>query len=500
MCARIPNWLNKRASLTPDRIALQLENKAWTFAELNQRAQKSARRLARIGVKKDEHVALLTENSMHTAEIIHALECLGAVVILLNTRLTCDELAWQLHDADTTYLIYDLVNQENANALKCQNPALDAVLTEQILEGEGIDVKFEEEFNLDKIHTIIYTSGTTGHTKGVMLTYGNHWWSAVGSSINLGIHANDCWLLCVPIFHVSGLSILMRNVIYGVTVEIHQGFDPVKVNEAIRNHQVTIISVVSVMLTQMLNNLGCASYPETLRCILLGGGYVPQSLLEKSKQHDIPLFQTYGMTETASQIATLGPDYIRSKQGSAGKALFPVQLKIVKDGKEQAPGEVGEIIVKGPNVTIGYYRNQEETERAINNGWLYTGDMGYLDGDGFLYIVDRRNDLIISGGENIYPAEVESVILKHPAVEDAGVTGQEDQKWGKVPIAFVKLKAGEKAKEEELLDFCQRRLAGYKVPTAFYFVEKLPRNASNKLLRRNLPNLILEWDGQSNDN
>lgn len=498
--ARIPNWLNKRASLTPDRIALRTEDKAWTFAELDQHARKTAQRFAQFGVKKDDHVTLLVANSMHTVEIIHALEYLGAVMVLLNTRLTPSELDWQLQNANTSCLIYDQVYEETVGLIMLQKPALCTVLTDQLFELPGIEVPLKYEFDLDQVHTIIYTSGTTGHPKGVMLTYGNHWWSAVGSSLNLGLHMNDCWLLCVPMFHVSGLSILMRNVIYGITVEIHQDFNPVKVNNEIRHHQVTMISVVSVMLTQMLLDLGPSSYPDTLRCVLLGGGSVPQSLLEQSEQYNIPLFQTYGMTETSSQIATLGPDYIRLKPGSAGKALFPAELKIMEDGKEQKPGEAGEIIVKGPNVTKGYYGNKEETEKVMNEGWLYTGDLGYFDEDGFLYVLDRRNDLIISGGENIYPAEVESVILKHPSVEDVGVTGREDQKWGKVPIAFVKLKDGEKVKEEELFDFFHQRLAGYKVPVAIYFVEELPRNASNKLLRRKLPNLLLEKDGQGNDN
>jgi O-succinylbenzoic acid--CoA ligase len=489
----MPNWLTKRALLTPGRVALRTGDQVWTFAELDQRSRKTAHQLAKFGVKKDDHIALLVHNSMQTVEIIHALEYLGAVIVLLNTRLTPCDLVWQLLDSNTVFLLYDQDNQETIRAIMSINPGLQSISTKQLFEMPGTEVPLIHEFELDKIHTIIYTSGTTGHPKGVLLTYGNHWWSAIASTINLGLHASDCWLLCLPIFHVSGLSILMRNIIYGITVEIHQQFAPQKVNESILHCQVTIISVVSVMLIQMLRDLGSESYPDTLRCVLLGGGPVPQSLLELGKQRNIPMFQTYGMTETASQIATLGPDYIRIKPGSAGKALFPVQLKIMKEGMEQIPGEEGEIVVKGPIVMKGYYRNQAET--VIIDGWLYTGDWGYLDEDGFLYLLDRREDLIISGGENIYPAEIESVLLKHPAVEDAGVAKIADQKWGQAPVAFVKRKVGEQVQEEDLLLFCRQRLAGYKVPIAFYFVNELPRSAANKLLRRKLLDFLPKKDG-----
>ena len=483
---KMPNWLHKRSELTPERIALRSEDEQYTFAQLNEGSKKMAQRLARLGVKENDHVALLMNNNICTVEIIHGLEYLGAVMVLLNTRLTSFELTWQLKDSKTTFLIYDGDYEETVAVVVLGNHALQVAAVDQLLALKGKDAPLKYEIALEQLHTIIYTSGTTGNPKGVMLTYGNHWWSAVASALNLGLHNNDCWLLCVPVFHVSGLSILMRSVIYGISVDIHEAFDPVKVNKAIKHNQISIISVVGVMLTRMLGELIDLSYPDTLRCVLLGGGSVPQSLLQQSKKGNIPVFQTYGMTETASQIATLGPDYLTSKLGSAGKALFPAQLKIIKDEKEQGAGEVGEIVVKGPNVTKGYYGNQQETSKTIKDGWLYTGDMGYKDEDGFLYVLDRRSDLIISGGENVYPAEIESVILMHPAVEDAGVAGRYDEKWGKAAVAFVKVKRDQKVTEEELREFCRMKLAGYKVPAAFNFVDELPRNAANKLLRRKL--------------
>ncbi|MED5077855.1 AMP-binding protein, partial [Geobacillus stearothermophilus] len=216
----------------------------------------------------------------------------------------------------------------------------------------------------------------------------------------------------------------------------------------------------------------------------------PRPLLEACKEKGIPVYQTYGMTETASQIATLAPEYSLTKLGSAGKPLFPAELCILKDGKPAAPHEAGEIVVKGPNVTKGYWQRPEATAQAIRGGWFFTGDIGYLDEDGFLYVLDRRSDLIISGGENVYPAEVEAVLLSHPDVEEAGVTGVENETWGQVPYAFVRLKRGASPDEAALRAFCRERLAKYKVPARIYFVDELPRNAAQKLLRRELKRLI----------
>jgi o-succinylbenzoate---CoA ligase len=227
--------------------------------------------------------------------------------------------------------------------------------------------------------------------------------------------------------------------------------------------------------------------------MLLGGGPAPLQLLQACVEKGIPVFQTYGMTESSSQIVTLAPEYSLSKLGSAGKPLFTSQVQIVAENGSQVPSGVpGEIVVKGPNVTPGYLFLPEVTEEKFQNGWFHTGDVGYLDEEGFLYVLDRRSDLIISGGENIYPAEIEAVLLAHRDVLEAGVTGLEDAKWGQVPIAFIIKKPGTNPSSEELMQFCKEQLGKYKVPKAFYFMEELPRNASKKLLRREL----LKWVDQ----
>lgn len=475
---KMPNWLKQRAFLTPERIALEAGTSMLTFRELDEHVTALAGRLSYAGVRKQSHVAVLMRNSLEMIYVIHALSYIGAVAILLNTRLSREELIWQMEDAKADMLIAD---EENTFAAM----HIPKTFTyEQLLALPSQEAICQAEFAEEETMTVIYTSGTTGKPKGVQLTYGNHWWSAVGSALNLGLTEKDCWLACLPFFHVGGLSILMKNVIYGMRIIILERADVVQINEKINHRDVTIVSVVSKVLTDMIRTLGDKVYPETLRCVLLGGGPAPKPLLEACVQKHIPVFQTYGMTETSSQICTLTADYMLSKVGSAGKPLFPCQLRIENERKTLHQNEEGEIVVKGPNVTNGYLNREDATKQSIIDGWFHTGDIGYLDNEGFLYVLDRRNDLIISGGENIYPAQIEEVLLAHPLILEAGVIGKVDEKWGQVPIAFVKVEGV--ITEEDLVLFCEERLARYKVPRRIYFVQELPRNASNKLLRREL--------------
>lgn len=485
-------WLLKRASLTPERLAVIADGKALTFRKLNEKAQRMAKSLLSVGVRPGDRVALLAPNGINTLTFIHALQFAGAILVPLNARLTGPELIWQLNDAEASLLVYDPRERRTAQTIVSRFPHLEVLVLDALASRAVQQVRGElqETVRMDAVHSIMYTSGTTGHPKGVMLTYGNYWWSAVGSALNLGLHTDDRWLMSVPLFHVSGLSIAMRSVIYGITTVVCESFDPEAVNDAITTEKVTIVSVVSTMLARMVEALGRETYPPTLRCVLLGGGPAPKQLLEESRERRIPVFQTYGLTETASQVATLSPEYMVSKKESAGKPLFPAELRIVKDEVVLSRGEVGEIAVKGPNVTKGYWKRDEVTKKAIRNGWFHTGDIGYLDEDGFLYVLDRRSDLIISGGENVYPAEIESVLLSHPDVVEAGVAGKVDERWGQVPVAFVKLVPGREVREEDLKQYCRKQLARYKIPVNIYQVSALPRNSAGKLIRRKLLDLI----------
>jgi O-succinylbenzoic acid--CoA ligase len=345
----------------------------------------------------------------------------------------------------------------------------------------------DEGFDADAVQAIMYTSGTSGRPKGAMLTAGNFFWSAFGSMTTLGVHTDDRWLACLPLFHVGGLSILFRSVINGTTAVIHESFDPLRANRAIDEDGVTLISVVSTMLLRMLEAREYRPFPPSLRCVLLGGGPVPQELIDAGLRLNIPVAQTYGLTETASQATTLRLSEVVERAGSAGRPLLPVEIRVEREnGSICAAGEPGEIVVRGANVSPGYWQQPAATAAAIRDGWLHTGDAGYLDAEGYLYVIDRRDDLIVSGGENVYPAEVESVLSLHPAVREAGVFALRDLRWGQTVAAAVVLREGVLLTEEALRVFCREHLAGYKSPRRVFFIDELPRTASGKLLRREL--------------
>lgn len=487
----MPNFLKKRAFLTPDRVALYFNEEKLTFRQLYERSKATAGKLQAIGLAKDDFAGILLTNHLDTVVILFACQLAGIRAVILNNRLSPAELAWQLKDSKSSFLITEAAFVKTFSEMELEIPT---VKKEELFAIQVGEPAIQEEVHLADVCTVMYTSGTTGNPKGVMQTYGNHWWSSMGSALNLGLTDQDCWLCSVPLFHISGFSILMRGVIYGMPIVLHDHFDAERTIADIRAKKVTIMSAVGTTLKRIIAALGDGRLPAHMRCMLLGGGPAPKPLLEACVDKEIPVFQSFGMTETSSQIVTLAPEYSLSKLGSAGKPLFPSQLKIEReDGTQADANEAGEIVVKGPNVTKGYLHRPEATKEKIKNGWLHTGDIGYLDEDGFLYVLDRRADLIISGGENIYPAEIEAALLAYPGVADAGVTGLPDTEWGKVPAAFiVKKPAYPDFTKDELRQHCLEQLAKYKVPKYFYFVKELPRNASKKLLRRKLPELIEE--------
>lgn len=477
----IPHWLSKQADLAPNQIAIENETgEVITFLELKEKSQLFAKQLANFGVTKEAKIGIRSTNNASMIIAIHALSYLGAVSVMLNTRLTKEELSYQINDAEVSMILTCDLLEQSTKQMTFPVTVKTFTEIEQLYEK---DVVLHTEINLDAVFTIIYTSGTTGFPKGVIHTYGNHWWSAIGSALNLGLNENDKWLAVLPFFHIGGLSIFIKSVIYGMPVYLVEKFDENSVHEAIMSKGVTIVSVVTVMLQRLVNLTDREQYPETFRCMLLGGGSAPRPLLVKAKERGIPVFQSYGMTETASQIVTLSPKNALEKIGSAGKALFPAQLRI----SQKTDDPVGEIHVKGPMVTKGYFKNGPATNKSIESGWLATGDLGYLDEEGFLYVVDRRNDLIISGGENIYPSEIESVLSGMTEIKEVGVTGMNDETWGQVPVAFIVL--NEAISTVDILAYAEKHLAKYKLPKQIHFVDELPRNASNKLVRKRLA----EW-------
>jgi o-succinylbenzoate---CoA ligase len=470
-----PDWIEGRAAINPDRVALTADGRAWTFAQLDTDVTRMARRLAGLGVEAGDRVATLLNNGATAAIFPHALLRLGATVVPLNTRLSQPEIEWQLSDASPRLVIVE----KRTASLVTSTTTTTVIDAADLGSASEAVVDLRLEHDADAILAIIYTSGTTGRPKGAMLTVANFWWSATGSALNLGTRDDDRWIACLPLFHVGGLSIVMRSAIFGTTAVVQDGFDAAAVNEEI-DSGATIVSVVSVMLDRMIDERNGRRYPATLRCVLLGGGPAPAALLDRCIALGIPVAQTYGLTETCSQAATLAPEDAQRKFGSAGKPLHPNEIVV---------DDAGEILVRGPIVMAGYLNNPEATARALTDGWLHTGDIGRIDSDGYLYVLDRRDDLIITGGENVYPAEVEAVLLAHHSVTEAGVIGVADEKWGQRVVAVVNLTVPIDA--EELAEYCRLRLAGYKVPKEFRFTsEPLPRTASGKIRRVALRDIV----------
>jgi O-succinylbenzoic acid--CoA ligase len=336
---------------------------------------------------------------------------------------------------------------------------------------------------------VLFTSGTSGRSKGACLSWGNFEASAAGALERLGPAVGRRWLSCMPLFHVGGLSILVRSVLYGGPVRLLSRFEVADVSDALDSGDIAGVSLVPTMLSRLLEHRGTRPAPAGLEVLLLGGAAAAPALLTRAAGLGYPVFSTYGLTEATSQVATARP---RAAVTAAPPPMLPLQgteLRVVSGDRDAAIGEPGEILVRGPTVMVGYLGNEEATAHAIRNGWLHTGDVGSLDAEGGLHVLDRRDDLIVSGGENVYPAEVEAVLLEHASVAEAGVASLPDADLGARVVAWIVPRDGVAADAAALAEFCRDRLAGYKRPREFRFVDSLPRTAAGKLQRRRLASL-----------
>ena len=489
---KFSNWLSQRALQKKDAIAIIFKSPSeqkverWTYAELESEVNHWVDYLQTLGIKSGDRIGLLLTNHPRYIMIVHALVKCEAIAVFLNIRLTAEELCWQIEDSQAKYLLYDELTKLTANILDKQ---IDRLIVANFphppvpspvgREGE----RFKGLINLEDIQGIFYTSGTTGKPKAVPLTYSNHFHSAIASALNLGIQANDNWLLCMPLFHVGGLAIAWRSVINGTKTTLLPKFDQQEVLDAIASEQVTLISLVPTMLTRLLNHPQWQNL-QKLRAILLGGAPASPELIAQCLQLNLPIMPTYGMTETASQITTLLPHQVPIKQGSSGLPLFGNRLRIVDDHLQDLEvGAIGQILVQGANVMHGYLHQFENA--PIQAGWLHTGDLGYCDRAGYLYVVSRRSDLIISGGENIYPTEIEAILLAHPHINEACIVGVSDREWGQIVAAVIVTKT--QLSLPEIRSFCeQKSLARFKLPKLIYIWESLPKTASGKLLRQEI--------------
>ena len=493
------DWLAARAMSSPNVTALVGHGPDMTFGQLSHLVDRLAKELSGQGVTAGNRIGIIAGGRTFAA-YLHALSRLGAVAVPLNARLLPEHHLLQLGAAGASGLLFEEGAEATvaAAAEQAANPGhrehslayrdgLDAFRVgylrlhpkdEHVHRPSSSDASIE-----DQLHSIMFTSGTTGAGKGVRLTYANHWWNALGSLMNAGSEPSDLWLDCLPLHHVGGLSILLRSVLYGVPVELHSRFDPEAVNSSIDNGRITRISLVSTMLERMLDVRKRLPFPPSLRCVLLGGGPAPRALIEESLSLAIPIAPTYGLTESASQAATLLPQMVGAHIGSSGRALLGTEIAIAPSTEtHKAIDHAGEIVLRGPSVTPGYL---PPNKNGWSNGWFHTGDLGRLDVDGYLTVIDRIDDLIITGGENVSPTEIESVLAAHPAVAAAGVVGIDDRQWGEAVTAAVVLR-DQTVRDSELMAFCNSRLPRYKCPKFIRRVDELPLNSSGKLLRREL--------------
>lgn len=481
------DWLRDRALRDPHGPALIVDD-GLTWGALDARAEETAGRLWRLGVRPGDRVALLAGTSVDTVTVFHALPRLGAILVPLNVRLSAEEAAWQAAHCGAGAFIYDSPEHPAAARVASDLPgAARAALGKGLAGDPRLADLAPEDFPPpalapDSLHTIVYTSGTTGRPKGAMLTRANHRASAEGARERLDLGPEDRWLACMPLCHVGGLSILIRSAICGFAVVLQDGFDERRVIDAIAKERVTFVSLVPPMLRRILE-----ADPEggtdlsSLRCVLLGGAPLPDDLLAECLRRGIPAAPTYGLTECASQVATLPPDRLREGAGTVGPPLPGVEIRILReDGSAAGAEEVGEIAVRSPIVSPGYWGH----DAARRGGWHATGDLGRVDARGYLEVVGRKSEMIVTGGENVSPAEVERVLLAHPDVLEAAVAGIPDPRWGERVVAAVVPRAGARPTAGDLAAHCRLRLAGYKVPRAIALVDALPRSALGKVLRR----------------
>lgn len=474
-----PDPLLERVASDPDAAALNARSATWSRIELLRAADGLATALSSEGVEAGSRVACLLEDDAPAVALIHALRRLGAVLVPLNRRAAPTELRGQLVAVAATALVHDRANAEAATA---SLPAgLPAHRVAALLAGApcGPVPALRERIDLDSPATIVFTSGTTGRPKAAVLTHDNHRASAHAWAALLRPAPGHRWLACLPLFHVAGSATITRVTRWGAPLRLLDRFEPGAVSAAL-DEGVTHLSLVPAQLRALLAVRVGAAPPPTLAAILLGGGPIPVELVAEARAAGYRVLTTYGLTETGSGVASGGGDDATLDDPLAARALPGVELRVEPDGSADGSGE---ILVRGGMVFAGYLDDPEATAAKLRDGWLHTGDSGAIDEAGLLRVVDRRDDLLISGGENVYPAEIEAVLVAHAAVAEAAVVGAPDDRWGAVPVAFVVPAPGVRLEPEDLRRHCRARLAAYKVPVRIEIVEDLPRNPIGKVQR-----------------
>jgi len=500
------NWfgvLAHHAIRTPDKAITVFEGETTTYSEMVERATALAGGLSQRGISRDEVVAILSYNCPEFLETVFAANYLGAIAMPINWRLAAPEVRYILEHSRARGLVCDRSLLDLANeATKDMDGALvRACVSPPTADGWTTLADLRATRNRvdrvvvgpDDVHRLMYTSGTTGRPKGVMISHANLAWKNMAHIVELGFTGADLGLACGPLYHVGALDLTTTTLIAtGGTVVIHRSFEAAAVVNELERSRVTTVWLAPAMVNAIM------ALPDierrdlsSLRVVVNGGEKMPIPLIERI-QRTFPsawFADAYGLTETVSGDAFLDRDSIVRKLGSVGRPCLYLELDIWdQEGTSLPAGQRGEIVMRGPKVFAGYWRDAEASAAAFAGGWFHTGDIGVRDEDGYLYIVDRVKDMIVSGGENIASSEVERVLYEHDAVLEAAVVGRPDDRWGEVPVAFVVLRQGATATPDELIEHCDAQLARFKVPKAITLLGALPRNPSGKVLKRELRN------------
>ncbi|MEV5383593.1 o-succinylbenzoate--CoA ligase [Streptomyces sp. NPDC052721] len=483
------SWPARRARKTPHRTALIHGDRSVTYAELNERTTRLAHALRARGVRRGDRIAYLGPNHPAYLETLFAAGTLGAVFVPLNIRLAGPEIAYQLADSGAKALVH----APSLAALVTGLPGSTDVRAyvevgaeyEELLAAAS-DEPIDQPVPLDDTCMIMYTSGTTGRPKGAMLTHGNLVWNAFNVLVDHDLIADERALVSAPLFHTAGLNMLTLPVLLkGGTCVLVEAFDPDATFDLIERHRITFMFGVPTMFDQVARHARWDGADlSSLRILTCGGSPVPTPLIAKYQERGLTFLQGYGMTEAAPGTLFLDAEHAVGKAGSAGVPHFFSDVRVVRP--DLAPvdvGETGEVLVRGPHVMSGYWGLPEETAAVFADGWFRSGDAARVDEDGYVYIVDRIKDMIISGGENIYPAEIEDQLLAHPDIVECAVIGAPDEKWGEVPRAVVVPREGATLDPDEVIASLSGRLAKYKIPKSVVIADALPRTASGKLLK-----------------
>ena len=498
----IGHWITRRAFYSGDRVAIIDGERRISYADFDRRTDKLASALRDRGVRQGDRVASLQYNGAPFLELLFAAVKLGAIFVPINFRLAPPEIAYLLADSGADVFVW-------SGSL--------AQLAGDALRGEGVRVRLgvavggdplagevDYETLLDSgepralgirvaggdVAMLMYTSGTTGRPKGVMLTHDNLFWHVVnGLSTGRGLRETDRTVTVAPMFHIGALGVHTLPLLYiGGTVVVMPSFDPQETLATMARERVTLQFLVPAMWAGLTTVPGFETYDlSALELAVTAGAPCPLPVLEYFQAEGVPFQEGFGMTETAPGATLLDPDHVKDKRGSVGRPLFHVQTRIVDENDREVPtGEVGELVVRGPNMFVGYWGLPQATAEAFRGGWFHTGDMTRVDDEGFITLVDRKKDMIITGGENVYPIEVEQVLWRHHAVREIAVVGVPHPKWGETPIAVVAVEDGADLTGDELIAFARERLAHFKCPTRVEYVSELPRNATGKILKTEL--------------